>query len=115
MTNDSFQTPAAGHTLEARALLVLRTRGGRLETLRAAYRKAAKRYHPDKQGGDKTKFQVVNEAYAFLVRGVLPKRPLLANDMLVAEMVGKTVAPLSARPAKTGYEQWHWDQFYWDW
>ena len=34
--------------------------------LKAAYRKAAHRYHPDKAGGDGEKFKQISAAYKFL-------------------------------------------------
>jgi DnaJ-class molecular chaperone len=34
--------------------------------IKSAYRKLAQQYHPDKTGGDDTKFKEVNEAYAIL-------------------------------------------------
>lgn len=95
--------------------MVLRAKDGSLVAIRDAYRQAAKRYHPDTALGNKARFQVVNEAYMFLVRGTLSRQPLLADDALVADMIGKPLAPLSARPRGDGYEQWHWDHFYWDW
>lgn len=115
MPRDKEASHADGRTLEERALLVLRAKDGTLTAIRDAYRQAAKRYHPDTPHGNKAKFQVVNEAYAFLMRGILPRQPLLANDALVAGMIGQSLAPLSARPSGEGYETWHWDHFYWDW
>ena len=36
------------------------------EDIKKAYRKLAHKYHPDKSGGDETKFKEVNEAYQVL-------------------------------------------------
>ena len=36
--------------------------------VRAAYKKLALRHHPDREGGDAGKMQMVNTAYGFIVR-----------------------------------------------
>jgi len=93
----------------------LRTQGATPESVRRAYRKWAKRYHPDACGGDKADFQLINEAYALLTRGTLSKRPLLADDARVARLSGKTIPPLSKSATVHGYAKWHREHFYWDW
>lgn len=37
------------------------------QEIKAAYRKAAKRYHPDKESGNTEKFNLVNKAYSILI------------------------------------------------
>ena len=36
------------------------------EEIKKAYRKLAHKYHPDKAGGDESKFKEINEAYHIL-------------------------------------------------
>jgi uncharacterized protein with ATP-grasp and redox domains len=48
--------------------------------LRRAYRTLARRHHPDLDGGDKRRFQLVREAYGLLAKGTLGRHPLLADN-----------------------------------
>ena len=40
------------------------------DDVRDAYKKGARKYHPDRKGGDESKFRIINEAYEVLL-GVL--------------------------------------------
>jgi len=62
-----------GVTLEERAKLVLLTLGRTPDDIRKAYRKLAKRHHPDTGGGSTETFQMINEAYEFLTKGQFRK------------------------------------------
>lgn len=101
-----------GVTLEERARLVLVTLGKTPEEIRNAFRRLAKRHHPD-TGGDAIKFKVINEAYQLLARGQISKRPLLADDELVMAITGRRVASLLNRQKEwEKYERWHRQKFY---
>jgi hypothetical protein len=105
-----------GTTLEERARLVLLTLGKTEDDIRRAYRKMAVRHHPDRDGGNTLRFQLINEAYEFLVRGTIPKRPLLADDELLRQVIGRQVERLIDQQAEwEAYERQHRAQFYWDW
>lgn len=102
-----------GRTLEERAKLVLLTLGETPEEIQKAYRRLAKQHHPDKTNGNTEKFQVINEAYEFLIKDTIPKRPLLAEDELVIKVAGKRVQPLIDIQKKwEEYETWRRDRFY---
>ena len=102
-----------GFTLEERAKLVLLTLGKTSADIRRAYRRLAKRHHPDANGGNTEKFQVINEAYELLAKGRIPKRPLLADDELMARVMGKRFASLiDLRKEVEEYDQWIKDRFY---
>jgi len=102
-----------GVTLEERAKLVLLTLGRTPAEIRGAFRRLAKRHHPDRAGGDTEKFQLVNEAYEFLTKGTISKRPLLADDELIVRTTGKHVEPLIDRQKEwEKYERWRRDHFY---
>jgi hypothetical protein len=101
-----------GVTLEERARLVLVTLGKTPEEIRNAFRRLAKRHHPD-TGGDAIKFKVINEAYQLLARGQISKRPLLVDDELVMAITGRRVASLLNRQKEwEKYERWHRQKFY---
>lgn len=101
-----------GVTLEERARLVLATLGKTPEEIRNAFRRLAKRHHPD-TGGDAIKFKVINEAYQLLARGQISKRPLLADDELVMTITGRHVKPLLNKQKEwEEYERWHRQKFY---
>jgi hypothetical protein len=105
-----------GVTLDERAKLVLLTLGRTEKDIQQAFRKLAARYHPDKAGGDTEKFQLINEAYMLLTRGIISKRPMLADDTLMLRVVGKHMKRLINRQAEwEEYEKWHRAKFYWDW
>lgn len=104
-----------GRTLEERAQLVLQTDGASAHGLRRAYRKMARRYHPDVDGGDTRSFQVINEAYGLLARGELPRHPLLEEDDLIMQVLGEPVEPLHGAAAREAYNKWHRLHFFWDW
>jgi len=102
-----------GITLEERAKLVLLTLGDSPAKIREAFRRLAKRHHPDKMNGDKEKFQLVNEAYELLTKGTISKRPLLADDRLVIRLIGRQVEPLINRQKEwEEYERWRRYHFY---
>ncbi|NLB60094.1 MAG: DnaJ domain-containing protein [Lentisphaerae bacterium] len=102
-----------GFTLRERAQLVLLTLGKTPAEIQRAYRRRAKRYHPDMRGGNAEKFQVINEAYELLAKGHIPKRPLLANDELLAKVIGKRLALLIDRQKEwEEYDRWMKDRFY---
>ena len=102
-----------GVTLEERAKLVLLTLGRTPDDIRKAYRKLAKRHHPDTAKGDTQKFQVINEAYEFLTRGTISNSPLLANDELIVRITGKYIEPLiNGQKEWKRYEKWRRDHFY---
>ena len=42
------------------------SRDASADEIKKAFRKLAVRYHPDKEGGDETKFKEINEAYEVL-------------------------------------------------
>lgn len=102
-----------GMTLEERAHLVLLTPGMASAGIHNAFRKLEKQYHPDADGGDTRRFQVINEAHELLAKGRIPKRPLLADDELVAAMIGEQVAAtIDWQEEREKYEQWSKEQFY---
>ena len=101
-----------GVTLEERARLVLAALGKTPDDIRKAFRRLAKRHHPD-AGGSSLKFKVINEAYQLLARGQISKRPLLADDELVMAITGRRVRPLLNRQKEwEEYERWHRQKFY---
>ncbi len=105
-----------GRTLEERAKLVLQADGASLHGLRRAYRRMARRHHPDLDGGDTRSFQMIHEAYALLARGELPRHPLLEDDELVLQVIGQTdEPPLQGEAAHEAYRKWHRSHFFWDW
>ena len=105
-----------GVTLEERAKLVLLTLGRNIGEIKDAYRKLALAYHPDMPGGDKEKFQILNEAYKLLVKGIVPKLPLLADDRLMIRVLGRNIKPLiDMQKEWEKYERWRRKQFYSDW
>ncbi len=102
-----------GVTLEERARLVLWTLGNTPDSVRKAYRKMARRHHPDKAGGDTLRFQVIKEAYELLTHGSLSKRPLLADDALIVRLIGRQVQPLIDKQKDwKEYERWSRRRFY---
>ena len=102
-----------GVTLEERARLVLLTLGKTPDEIRKAYRRLAKRHHPDKAGGSSLKFKAINEAYQLLAKGQISTRPLLADDELVMAITGRCVKPLlNMQKEWEEYERWHRQRFY---
>ena len=102
-----------GVTLEERARLVLATLGKTPNDVRNAYRRLAKRHHPDAAGGNSLKFKVINEAYQFLAKGQISKRSLLADDELMLKITGRRAAPLIDRQKEwEEHERWHRNHFY---
>lgn len=102
-----------GVTLEERAKLVLLTLGRTPSEIRKAYRKLARKHHPDVSGGDKETFQVITEAYTFLAGGSMPKKALLADDDLLLRVTGCHVAPLIDKQKEwEKYERWRREHFY---
>lgn len=101
-----------GVTLEERARLVLATLGNTSDEILKAFRRLAKRHHPD-TGGDAIKFKVINEAYQLLAKGIICKRPLLADDELVMAITGRRIRPLLNNQKEwEEYERWHRQRFY---
>jgi len=102
-----------GVTLEERAKLVLLTLGRTPVEIRKAYRKLAKRHHPDVSPGGRDAFQLISEAYSVLTGGPLPGKPLLGDDALVMKVAGRRVAPLLDKQEQwKKYERWRRAQFY---
>ena len=102
-----------GVTLEERARMVLLTLGRTPNEIRGAFRRLAKRYHPDKKRGDSLKFKVINEAYQLLAKGQISKRPLLADDELILKITGRRAAPLLDRQKEwEEHERWRRAKFY---
>ena len=102
-----------GITLEERARLVLATLGKTPDEIRKAYRRLAKRHHPDTAGGNSLKFKVINEAYQLLAKGQISKRPLLADDEIILKIAGRRAAPLINRQKEwEEHERWYRDRFY---
>jgi hypothetical protein len=102
-----------GVTLEERARLVLVTLGRTPEEIKRAYRKLANRYHPDKAGGSKQRFQILREAYELLTDGSISKSPMLADDKLMVELIGRQIEPLIDRQKIwEEYELWRRNHFY---
>ena len=93
-----------GVTSQERAKLVLLTLGRVSDDIRKAYRKLAKRCHPDRAGGDTGAFQVINGVYAFITEGTIPKSPSLADDDLIVRVADKSVESLIDRRMATLYE-----------
>ena len=104
-----------GVTLKERAQMVLLTLGRTPAEINRAFRHLAKLHHPDTEGGDALKFKLINEAYQFLAKGQISKRPLLANDELVMTITGRRVASLLNRQKEwEEYDRWHNAHFHAD-
>ena len=104
-----------GVTLKERAQMVLLTLGRTPDEINRAFRRLAKRHHPDVMGGDAIKFKVINEAYQLLTEGCISKTPLLADDDLILKIAGRRVAPLLNRQKEwEEYERWHKTHFHAD-
>jgi len=83
--------------------------GASFEAVKAAYRRLARRYHPDVNPGDrqaKEKFIVVTEAYKFLLStfpphgtGAKAGQPSPAPQASTSTTVPTSAAPVSAVPA----------------
>lgn len=102
-----------GVTLEERARLVLQTRERRADRILSAYRRMAKRFHPDNPGGNRLFFQVVSEAFELLSKGRTAKRPLLADDNLLKRILGRKVQPLVDKQREwEEHERWRRRHFY---
>lgn len=102
-----------GITLEERARLVLATLGKATDDIHKAYRRLAKRHHPDTAGGSSLKFKVINEAYQLLAKGQSSKRLLLADDELIMTITGRRVKPLLNKQKEwEEHERWHRQKFY---
>jgi curved DNA-binding protein CbpA len=102
-------------TLAERARLVQRTDGTSDFALRRAYRELARRHHPDLEGGDTRRFQLVREAYVLLTEGQIPEHSLLADDDLVSAMIRLPDVPMPGEAGREAYFAWHRDQFFGDW
>ncbi|MBU0713749.1 MAG: J domain-containing protein [Verrucomicrobia bacterium] len=95
--------------------MVLLTLGRTPDEINQAFRRLAKLHHPDTEGGDALKFKVINEAYQFLAKGQISKRPLLADDELVMTITGRRVASLLNRQKEwEEYDRWHKAHFHAD-
>ncbi|MFA5043789.1 MAG: J domain-containing protein [Kiritimatiellia bacterium] len=104
-----------GVTLKERAQMVLLTLGRTPAEINRAFRHLAKLHHPDTKGGDTLKFKLINEAYQFLAKGQISKRPLLADNELVMTITGRRVASLLNRQKEwEEYERWHKAHFHAD-
>ena len=103
----------SGVTLKQRAQMVLATLGRTTAEINRAFRRLAKRHHPDARGGDQLKFKVINEAYQLLTEGRISKTPLLANDELVLQIAGRCAAPLlDQQKIWETYKRWHEQHFH---
>ena len=102
-----------GVTLEERARMVLLTLGRTPDEIHRAFRRLARRYHPDMASGDSVKFKIINEAHQLLAKGRISKRPLLANDKLILKITGRRAAPLIDRQKEwEQHERWRRNRFY---
>ena len=102
-----------GVTLEERAKIVLLTPARTPDETKKAYRKLSNECHPDKPNGNKEKFQVINEAYTLLSKGLLPKKPLLSDDKLLLKITGRKISPLIDQQKKwEKYERCRRNHFY---
>ncbi len=103
-----------GRTLAERAKMVLFTLGDSPEEIKSAYRKLARKFHPDTATGDTELFQLINEAFILLTEGKIPKKPLLSDDALILKVTGlKEIAPLlDMQKEWEEYERAHREQFY---
>lgn len=70
------------------------------DEIKKAFRKAAIKYHPDKEGGDETKFKEANEAYEVLSNAEKKQR----YDQFGHAGVGTSAASGGARPGASGFE-----------
>jgi len=71
------------------------------EEVKNAYRRLAKRYHPDREGGDSRKFREVQEAYTVLIDPEERRRP--HREQARAEPLRRErgeFADISARPGR---------------
>lgn len=102
-------------TLVERARLVLQTDGMSDAALRRAYRTLARRHHPDLDGGDKRRFQLVREAYGLLAKGTLGRHPLLADDALVSDFIGLPEVMPTGDAGRRAYADWQRQHFFGDW
>ena len=101
-----------GETLKERAILVLCLSDSK-KGIDHKYRELAKRFHPDVFDGDKIKFQVINEAYHFLKSNIISKNPLMNDDNLIMEILGRKIEPiLNKQKEWEKYEEWRINQFY---
>ena len=83
------------------------------QEIKRAYRRLARKYHPDTKAGDKETFQVITEAYTLLTGGSVSKRALLASDQLLLKITGRRVEPLIDKQKQwEEYEHWRREHFY---
>jgi len=102
--------------LEERARLVLMTLDLQTERTRRTFQRHANQHHPGKTDDNKEKCRLRTEAYALLTRGAIPKRPMLADDDLMARVIGKRVQPLINRQEELeAHMEWYREQFLWGW
>jgi len=93
-----------GATSEERAKLVPLTLGRVPDDICEACRRLAKLFHPDRAGGNTGGFHVINETYEFIMKGTIPKSPLLADGDLIVRVTDEQVESLIDRRMATLYE-----------
>ncbi len=69
-------------------------KGATKDDIKKAFRKLAHRYHPDKKGGNESKFKEVNEAYGILSDDTRPAQGFVRG------LSGRTAGVVGAEPGQ---------------